>query len=118
MKNLERRKRGAWHSVIDIGIGQQECVCLHGSAEEQSRAEQPGRKRWTVKRTQKVPARFTKQTDTRHAILRVGTHGKGQAEAGAFSMSCTTKQGIHQTNSHTQTDVRPVHAPARWTTQH
>lgn len=40
MKNLERRKRGAWHSVIDIGIGQQECVCLHGSAEEQSRAEQ------------------------------------------------------------------------------
>lgn len=68
--------------------------------------------------TRRIPAWFMKYTDTRGAFVRVGTHGKGQAEAGAFSMSCTTKQRIHQTNSHTPTDVSPVRTPARWTTQH
>lgn len=114
----ERRKRGVWHLELDGGIMrvfsecQQECVFTW----QKSGA---ARKKALDTETHTIPAWFMKHADTRHAFLCVsGTHGKGQAEAGAFSMSCTTKQGIHQTNSHTQTDVSSVHTAARWTTQH
>lgn len=107
-----------WHSALEAGIIPVAFECQQEGVYMAVLKSRAARQKALDSEAHTVPARFMKHTDTRRAFLRVCTHGKGHAEAGVFSMSCITKQHIHQTNSHTQTDVSPVCTPARWTTQH
>lgn len=74
IKNLERRKRGAWHSSLDVGI--MRVVWVPAGMDRGCvftwqcwRAEQPGRKRWTVKHIQYRPGLWSTQAHGVHLCV-------------------------------------------------